>query len=433
MTTAKNPPLIYNLFPRLVGDMSRWSGHLERAALMGFDWIYVNPIHYPGFSGSLYAVKDFYRLNPLFIPENVQDPEQVLRRTLEHAHRLGLRVMMDLVINHTAKDSLLVAEHPTWFRRDAEGEVLSPSAIDPADARKVTVWGDLAEADNESSPDREALHAYWTSMALHHLALGFDGFRCDAAYKVPPDLWSRLVSAVRSRRPDFVFVAETLGCRLKEVRQLAGVGFDYLINSSKYWAFDAPWCLEQHEEFSEIAPSISFPESHDTPRLMEETGGNLRVQKQRYAFCAFFSAGLLVPVGFEFGFRKRLNVVQTRPEDWEATGIDLTGFIREVNTLKRKIPVLSAEGHWEVVTSLGQETTLLRKRGAPSESPVLLAINKDWQTPRTLVLPRSVLEDGSASWMRRPCLRVGEATEAVPRDGHLLLEAAEVVVLGRAG
>ena len=37
---------------------------------MGFDWIYVNPLNYTGFSGSLYAIKDFYKFNPLFAPED---------------------------------------------------------------------------------------------------------------------------------------------------------------------------------------------------------------------------------------------------------------------------------------------------------------------------------------------------------------------------
>lgn len=55
-------PIIYNLFPRLVGHMGRWSAHAGRAREMGFNWLFLNPIQYPGFSGSLYAVKDLYRL-----------------------------------------------------------------------------------------------------------------------------------------------------------------------------------------------------------------------------------------------------------------------------------------------------------------------------------------------------------------------------------
>jgi len=42
---------------------------------------------------------------------------------------------------------------------------------------------------------------------------------------------------------------------------------------------------EQHEENKKIAPSISFPESHDTPRLAGEKPGTVEVQKMRYAFC----------------------------------------------------------------------------------------------------------------------------------------------------
>ena len=48
--------------PLLVGSVQDWSGHLARIAGMQFDWVFLNPIHYPGFSGSLYAVKDPYRL-----------------------------------------------------------------------------------------------------------------------------------------------------------------------------------------------------------------------------------------------------------------------------------------------------------------------------------------------------------------------------------
>ena len=69
--------------------------------------------------------------------------------------------MMDLVINHTAKDALLVEQHPEWFRREADGELRSPRAIDPVDPRKFTVWGDLAEIDYGKPSTRPALIEYW--------------------------------------------------------------------------------------------------------------------------------------------------------------------------------------------------------------------------------------------------------------------------------
>src|ERR1700740_2796168 len=133
---------IYNLFPTLAGTIRQWTAHLPRIAAMGFNAVYVNPFHYPGFSGSLYAVKDYYRLNPRFRAGETADDETLLRSFTEAARASGLRVIMDLVVNHTSKDSVLAAEHPQWFTRDAAGEMVSPYAIDPDDARRKTVWGD---------------------------------------------------------------------------------------------------------------------------------------------------------------------------------------------------------------------------------------------------------------------------------------------------
>jgi len=422
------PPIIYNLFPRLVGPMGRWSAHAGRAREMGFDWLFLNPIHYPGFSGSLYAVKDFYRLNPLFIPEGCSDPMAELGRTLAVFHDQGLKVMMDLVINHTAKDSELCAAHPSWFRRDAKGAVVSPSAIDPADARQVTVWGDLAEVDNAGSADRQGLWAYWTSLVQYSLDLGFDGFRCDAAYKVPTRLWEQLIGVARKRRPDALFAAETLGCRLAEVRKLKSAGFDYLFNSSKWWAYDQPWCLEQHEEFQEIAPSIAFPESHDTPRLPTECGDRPQVLKQRYLFAAVFSEGLMLPIGYEYGFRRPLDVVKTSPEEWEETGRDLSPFIARVNALKRALPVLSVEGHLRALTPFSAPTlTLLKSQSGCA--PAAVIVNKDWDAPQTVSLPEVALPLGPRT-LYRPFQETGALREAPFVPGPTLrLDPAEIAIL----
>src|SRR6516164_4586311 len=124
---------IYNLFPSLAGTVRQWMAHLPRIAAMGFNAVYVNPFHYPGFSGSLYAVKDYFRLNPRFRDGETGDDDALLRRFVEAAGAHRLRVIMDLVVNHTAKDSVLVAHHPDWFVHDTGGELVSPAAVAPGD------------------------------------------------------------------------------------------------------------------------------------------------------------------------------------------------------------------------------------------------------------------------------------------------------------
>ncbi len=58
---------IYNLFPLLAGPFQDWKPHLERAAAMGFDWVFVNPIQELGRSGSLYSISDYFGINQAFL------------------------------------------------------------------------------------------------------------------------------------------------------------------------------------------------------------------------------------------------------------------------------------------------------------------------------------------------------------------------------
>ena len=327
------PALIYNLFPRLAGPFTCWTPHLERATAMGFNWVFINPVSCTGFSGSLYAVKDYFSFNPLFVDGKSElSPTSQFSSMVERAHSLGLKVMVDLVINHTAIDNPLVKEHPEWYRRNKNGKIKNPGAYEGK--KLVALWGDLAEIDNEGSEDRDNLWEFWWQLVQYCLGLGVDGFRCDAAYKVPSELWSNLIGQARKIAPGTRWFAESLGCEIEQVVELAQSGFDYVFNSSKYWDWRESWCLDQYEQSRELAPSVSFPESHDTPRLAKELKGNLAAVRQRYLFEALFATGVMIPLGFEFAFRKKTNVVRTTVDDWEETGTDLSSFIGAVNSFK---------------------------------------------------------------------------------------------------
>lgn len=421
------PPLVYNLFPRLVGPTTRWPEHAARAAAMGFDWLYLNPWQYPGFSGSLYAIKDHRRLNPLFVPQGADERSlEPLRDALARISEIGLKPMMDLVVNHTSKDSPLIRQHPTWYRWGQDGQPVSPWVRDPDDPSKITIWGDLADMDNEPAHGREAQWRYWAELVVEAVQLGFRGFRCDAAYKVPAALWRHLIAAARSVDPESVFFAETLGAPVDEVEQLAGAGFDYFFNSSKWWSFSEPWALVQHEAFRHVAPSISFPESHDTRRLAEETNGDEAVQKQRYAFAAAFSAGVMMPVGYEFGFRTQVDVVKTMPTDWERRSMDLRGFVTRVNQLKRDHPVLHGEGVLRAPRGTMEDTLLLERRAsdAPAAARGWILLNKVWAEPREIRLAEAAPH----------AMAPGNRLFRVCRDGapHTGEPVREVVSLGRA-
>ncbi|MGD8207236.1 MAG: alpha-amylase family glycosyl hydrolase [Thiohalocapsa sp.] len=370
---------LYNLFPLLAGPFDRWAPHLERASSMGFDWVFVNPIQRLGRSGSLYSISDYFAINgALLSPGAPQSAADQVRAMAAIADDHGLSLMIDLVINHCADDSPLVRTHPHWLVHE-HGRVAHPYCIE-ASGNKV-VWRDLAQFDHERAlrePDGpDGLIGYFVRVVEHLIGLGFRGFRCDAAYQVPSELWRRLIERVRTRHPNVVFVAETLGCTPEQTRETASAGFDAIFNSAKWWDMHDDWLLEQYELTRHIAPSIGFPESHDTRRMFDEYHRNIDALRQRYLFTALFATGIMIPIGFEYGFRRRLDVVSTTPEDWEEPNVDISDLIAAVNTVKDRVPLLAAEGRVERVDHPDPAILVLRKHAPDGPAKALLVINKD--------------------------------------------------------
>lgn len=417
---------LYNLYPRLAGSMKKWAGHLDRIKDMGFNVIWVNPFHYPGFSGSLYSPKDYYKFNPLFIDNGASKaPAEQLRDFINDCHKHGLRFIMDLVINHTAIDCPLIQEHPDWYKHDESGKILNPGAMHDG---KWVVWGDLAEVDNEFSRDRENLWNFWWQMMEYYLEMGVDGFRCDMAYQVPAELWNHLIARARQKRPGCLFLAESLGCDFKQVEELARLGFDYLFNSVKYWDFNAPWGMEQYFSTSPLTASIAFPESHDTPRLISEHNGDLAAVKRQILFSAMFSKGYMITMGFEFGFHKTLNVVKTDPTWWEETEIDLSAYLCKIAELKQRYEVLNIETGLEIVDQANWPNVFCFKRSQPGMKSVFVVLNKDRNNSQNVYIPdlESILGAG-------PLADVSPEFElsAVPRCLNYTLRPAEVKIIAQ--
>ena len=367
--------IIYNLFPTLVGRFSDWGTHLTRAAEMGFNWVFVNPIQQPGSSGSLYSIADYFAFNPLLLdPKSRKDDVTQVKEAIKAAEKMGLKLMVDLVISHCAVDSELLRVHPLWFQWQDKRRVANPFCNENG---KKVFWRDLAKFDHKNSKDKEGLFKFFFEVVQFLLELGFRGFRCDAAYQIPVNIWKRLISETKKRYPDVLFFAETLGCQPDQTRKTASAGFDYIFNSSKWWDFHSHWLLKQYALTRDIAPSISFPESHDTERLCAELDGNLNGMKQRYLFTALFSTGVMMPTGFEFGFRKKTNVVKTRPKDWEQTDVDLTSYIAQVNTIKSSYSIFQEEAPTEILPHSNPNVLFLWKASVRTPEEALIILNKD--------------------------------------------------------
>ena len=84
-----------------------------------------------------------------------------------------------------------------------------------------------------------------------------------------------------------------------------------------------------------------------------------------------------MPMGFEFGFRKPLHVVKTKPKDWETTTIDLTDFVKRVNRIKAEHPLFLEDAPTEILSHSNQDILLMWKASSSTREESLLILNKD--------------------------------------------------------
>jgi glycosidase len=165
---------------------------LPRLAAMGVDIIWLMPIHpigeanRKGSLGSPYAVRDYRAVNPEL------GTEAEFKAFVDEAHRLGLKVILDWVANHSAYDNPLTISHPEWYTRTPEGALMSPQGTD---------WSDVADFDYA----QPGLRRYMTeSLAFWVREFGIDGFRCDVAGYVPTDFWETARAELDAIKPVFM-------------------------------------------------------------------------------------------------------------------------------------------------------------------------------------------------------------------------------------
>ena len=204
------------------GTFTAAAKHLPFLRDLGVDAVWLMP-PYPigregrkGSLGSYYSVQDYCAVNPEFGTLEEFDA------LVAEAHSLGMKVLLDWVANHTARDARWLREKPyDWYERDAQGAAAVP--WDWTDTAKLNysnrdVWQGQIDAMR-----------YWVEN--HNI----DGFRCDMAMLVPVEFWQEVSKALHSVKPDLFMLAEA------EERNL----FD--------GAFDACYGWEVHHLICDIA------------------------------------------------------------------------------------------------------------------------------------------------------------------------------------
>src|SRR3954447_7211666 len=360
----------YEMFPRSTGGVDE-SGkplhgtfetaakELDRIAGMGFDVVYLPPIH---------PIGEVTRKGPnnsvISVPEDVGSTWAIgsadgghdaihpalgtmldFDRFVERTHELGMEVALGLALQ-CAPDHPWVTEHPEWFTIRPDGTV----AYAENPPKK---YQDIYPLNFDTDP--EGIYAEVLRVVRHWTDHGVRIFRVDNPHTKPLNFWERLLSEIYATDPDVLFLAEAFTGPAM-MHALAQIGFH---QSYTYFTWrNEKWELE--ECFRELAgPAAAYMR----PNLFVNTPDILHAYLQYGAPPAFkiraVLASTLSPTygvysGFELfehvavraGSEEYLDSekYQYRPRDWataEKNGESLAPLLTRLNALRRAHPALN--------------------------------------------------------------------------------------------
>ena len=251
---------IYNVYPQLYspsGTLTAVTIDLKRIHELGFDTLYlfpVTPIGQPTYNrpafGSPYCVNDYYAV------ADSLGSEADLTMLVQTAHKLGMHVILDEVLNHTSWDNSLITLHPEYYLH-SDGNPLNLDSIEQA-----FNFPDVAQLDYKTPGNGVA--EYMTDMLVYWIAtFDIDGFRFDTADNpagdgrmIPASFWQNLRPQLEATKAGIFMLGEAEDPALSDMPfdldygwQLQGVygagGLQQVANGSDATLLEQAWLAQK--------------------------------------------------------------------------------------------------------------------------------------------------------------------------------------------
>ena len=396
----------YEFFPRsgVAGRHATFrdaEAQLERAAAMGFDVVYLPPIHpigrahrkgannvltaQPGEPGSPWAIGGVEGGHRSVHPDlgTIADVDALVAA----ARAVGIEIALDFAIQCSA-DHPWLTEHPEWFNRRPDGTL--KYAENPPKK-----YQDIYNV-NFDCDDWQGLWKALLAVVLYWVDHGIRVFRVDNPHTKPVPFWEWLIATVRARHPEVIFLAEAFTKRAM-MKTLGKVGFN---QSYTYFTWKSSrWELTEY--VSELATSGEqeyFRPNFfvNTPDILTEElvlGGEAKFVS-RLILAATLSPSYGVYSGYE-----HFEATPVRPgseeyldsEKYEAKRRALDGpllpLIGQLNQIRRENPALQ---RFDDITFLNTENDALvayAKRVEGNTILTVVSLDPTWPQEGTVLVP----------------------------------------------
>ena len=395
-----NNQTIYQVFVRQFSPTHDFNGvtkQLDRIKALGADILYLLPF-YPigkknrkGSVGSPYSIYDYTKIDPA--NGTLDDFKNLVR----HAHEKGLKVIIDMVLNHTSRDSVLLQEHEEWFYH-----------VDGKPANKVGDWSDVCDLDYSHKELCDRI----TDILCYWVKLGVDGFRMDVCSLVPAHFWAQAVKALHKINPQLIMLGESIAVGF--VRAIRMLGCEAMSDGEAYNYFDILYCydiqdeqgaffqnnggtlgawlnavLDQEGRYPPDYVKARYLDNHDLPRIAEHWRGDKL--KMIWALNFYLKGAAFVYAGDETSFDRQNSLFEYDEVQWSFGDEqkDLSEYIANLAAIKKH--GIYSQGSFDVGMQ-GEQTAVCQYKSGEAVSIGIFNFADD-DTEVKLPLPDGVYEN----------------------------------------
>lgn len=308
--------IIYQVNTRAFSISGRFQGIIERLdsiKALGVNVICLMPVYPVGTVNSVnspYCIKDFGQVASEF--GNLAD----LRALVDGAHARNIAVIFDWISDHTSWDHPWITANKSWYKQDANGNVISPPN---------TGWNDVAALNYNNQDLRKAMikaMKYWVYTA------NIDGYRCDAADFVPFDFWKQAIDSLRgiSTHKLLMFAEGTRNDHFNAGFQMEyGMGFFYKLKDKVFAQNVSVKAIDtinniEYTNANIASQVVRYTSNHDvnlTDGTPADLFGGLQGSLATFLVAAYMKGVPMIYNGQEIGYPVRLNYFNnSTPISW---------------------------------------------------------------------------------------------------------------------
>jgi hypothetical protein len=413
---------MYTLIPNASGRIGDWISALDHIRDLGFNTVHLLPVTKMDLSESPYAAEDLFSIDPSFLdPADARDGLDQFEDFVWAAREKGIRLCLDLVLNHVGISSLMAGRCPEWIVAD-KNERNGLLRAGCWHMNKWIKWGDLCRIhyDHPEPHIRQELWAYMKQYALfwaHYAAHTGGMIRLDNLHSSHPEFIAELIHALRLNYPDLIVQAEFFSDSNTLLKTASQSELNLMLANPWEYPF-----AEALREYLLYLHAISTKVHFLTPLATHDTSspaqlyGSPEAAVTRYFILALFATGQMGMVqGMEHGAREKIDFVGRTRAVAFPTPNRYNTMIRKINGFLQDHELFHEGGNIRFVDrGHGALMAAVRQGLKKPEEKFLLVANLDIGRPHKITLDLSGIREND-----RGCLLhevIGDGTVALESD-----------------